>query len=203
MVNLAFVKARVQEFEIQEIVSAFCVDLTKVPHIRIPRSECKLYHTNDAYDRLQHFLQEYVEEFQDMEKLFIERQPITGLVHVEQLLYGHFRDQAELVSPNSMHKWLGINTLDYEQRKVYTTQKAEPYLNQKNDWKSRERKHDMGDALCILLYVLNREKKQHKEEEQAREERERREKWNKQFIDHNQQNLPLDAFFKQFAYVPP
>lgn len=163
LANLAVVKANVNIVEnTLELEKCMCVDLTRaLPHNRVNLQDCKLFHTKDAYDRVAHFLQEYEQEWMspDVTKIFIERQPITGLVHVEQLLFGHFRNRAELVSPNAMHKWLNINHLTYEQRKQRTVEHTESYFAAlySVNYYGRERKHDMADALCLLLYKLHLE----------------------------------------------
>ena len=184
ILNLAFVKAYVDEklWKIEKILECKRINICLLKHTKVQRSECKLEHSNDVYDRIQHFLQEYEEEFQDVDQVLIERQPLGGLVHVEQLLFGHFRKKVKLISPNAMHKFLGINGLDYEARKQFTTKLAEPYLKEfwvedkmENDGGSGGggggnggngggeitvlRTHDMADAFCILLYELHKQKK--------------------------------------------
>lgn len=158
LVNLAYVKSKINTstYTIETILNAKNIDLTNLPHTKVSRENCTLYHSNDVYDRIQHFIQEYEDEFLDVDKVRIERQPITGLVHVEQLLFGYFRSKSQLISPNSMHKHFGINNLDYDQRKEKTVKIAEPYLENFQGW-DRNRKHDLADALCILLYSLSLE----------------------------------------------
>lgn len=161
LANLAIVKVQVNVAEnILILENCMCVDLTQgFVHRKVKRKDCKLHHTKDAYDRISHFLQEFEGEWfsPNVKKIFIERQPITGLVHVEQLLFGHFRERAELVSPNEMHKWLGIGHLEYDQRKEHNVEYTKPYFAALNSehYEGRERKHDMADALCLLLFKLH------------------------------------------------
>ena len=157
IINLAIVKARVENFHITNILEARTINLNLLQHNVISKENCLLHHSNDIYDKMQHLFQEFNDLFQNIDFVLIERQPITGLVHVEQLLYGKFRSIARLVSPNSMHKWLNIRQYTYEQRKIETTKIAEPYLRQCADWMNSERVHDMADSLCILLFVLHTE----------------------------------------------
>jgi hypothetical protein len=162
-VNLAFIKAKIDDenYVILKILEAFCVDLSSLSHTKIPLKECKLQHSNDAYDKVQHLIQEYKDYFVDVDCVCIERQPLTGLVHIEQLLFGYFRDKAQLISPNAMHKFFKINDFDYEGRKKITTKISLPFLKNFTDWKNRERLHDMGDAFCLLIYALSIRKKNH------------------------------------------
>lgn len=192
-VNLAFVKAQVDDktYTITSVIDAFCVDLTDLPHKKILYSDCKLLHSNDAYDKIQHLIQEYQDTFIDVDCVFIERQPITGLVHVEQLLFGYFRDKAQLISPNAMHKFFQIHTFEYDVRKQITTKISRPYLKQFQDWKHRDRLHDMGDAFCILVYALNREKTKSLEREKTQQLEEH-------YQNFNQTNLSVTEFIDRF-----
>ena len=160
--NLAVVKCIVEQFEIIRVLEAHRINLGELKHVKVSRSVCVLHHTNDAYDRVQHFLQEYSDFFDGVDQVRIERQPITGLVHIEQLLFGHFRDKAKLVSPNAMHKFFNIQTYDYQGRKKETEKIARPFLEScvSYDWNS-DRVHDMADALCILIFSLIKEKKEY------------------------------------------
>ena len=157
ILNLALVKVSVENNQIAEILEARVVNLNELTHSMVTFKRCQLHHSNDVFDKLEHMFQEFPNLFSGVNRVLIERQPINGLVHVEQLLFGKFRNIATLISPNAMHKWLQINHLDYEHRKVATTKHATPYLEKCSAWiDARDgRLHDMADALCILLYVLH------------------------------------------------
>ena len=60
-----------------------------------------------------------------------------------------FRDKVSLISPVSMHTHFGIRHLDYDQRKERTVSIAEKYIDGEIPY---ERKHDIGDALCMIVY---------------------------------------------------
>lgn len=199
IINLAIVKCVVEDFTIIKVLEAHRVNLNELPHKRVPRQLCTLEHSNDAYDKIQHFLQEYADLFSDVDQVRIERQPITGLVHVEQLLFGHFRSKAKLISPNSMHKHFNIQHYDYEGRKQQTTNIARPYLSQLSGW-NQERVHDMSDALCILLYSLHVEHQHH--EETVRQKRIEQEflTRQRQFGPTNYNFTSLNQFFDQFKH---
>jgi hypothetical protein len=62
-----------------------------------------------------------------------------------------FRDKVTLVNPVSMHSHFGIGHLNYEQRKERTTSIAEKYLPE-GEVIPYERKHDIGDAVCMIVY---------------------------------------------------
>lgn len=200
IVNLALIKAKVDDtlWTIHEIMFAQVIDLTSLRHDRVPSQECKLHHSNDIYDRIQHFLQEYQYVFEDesIETILIERQPLGGLCHVEQLLFGHFREKAKLISPNAMHRFFHINHLSYEARKEQTTKITKAWLEP--FWQNRERVHDLADALCIMLYYLHT---QHTEQKQKQK--------HDRFQEHNNmlhQKLTetpqssVEHFFEQFRY---
>lgn len=205
IVNLAFVKVSVEEWNIQNIIDAFVVDITKIPCIP---TLCTLHHSNTVYDQVEHLLQFYERFFKNVDVVLIERQPICGLVHVEQILYGELRKrfscQTDLVSPNAMHKWLGITNLDYDQRKAFTTKFATDYLSFNTQFSTRLRKHDMADALCLLLFWLDKKKKlQQKQLEEEKREREREEKEkrvNNALKRITNQEVTIREYFDQFRY---
>lgn len=126
---------------------------------------CTLKHTNDLADIMAHFIVQYADVFSQAEQILIERQPPGGLVAVETLLHFIFRDRAILISPNSMHKYHNIGHLDYEQRKVRTEEIASHYIHNNTYYDTLERKHDIADALCMVLFQSYRNGKQIKNKE--------------------------------------
>lgn len=171
--NLAYVEVDTGEDNLEpqvNIISTQCIDLRVMQHIRISRSDCALYHSNDACDRVDHFIQDHLVMLERADRILIERQPPVGLVHIEQLLLTRFRSKAQLCSPNTLHKWMGIGHLDYEGRKEKTTQHAETYLSQFAEFKNAVRKHDMADALCFVLWFIDDMKRTEKRRV-AREDR--------------------------------
>lgn len=197
IINLAFVKAKIENFKIVDILDAIVIDLTSIKHVKVNKSECKLFHSNDACDRLNHFFQEYDDLFNDVDILLIERQPITGLVHVEQLIHNKFRSKSLLISPNKMHKWMKINHLDYDQRKQQTTKFADQYLGKCETFVSRLRKHDMADALCILMFWLHTEKEKY---EKLQKEKEMEERLNNTLISFKCGTLSVPDFLNSFKF---
>lgn len=153
--NLGFLVVSVQDNTIVKVLCMMRIDLTILQHNRVSQSECTLHHTNDVCDRVMHFVQEHKHTLDSTDILLIERQPLGGLVHVEQLLYHLYRDKAHLIHPRSMHTWLGIGHLDYETRKVYTIKQAYAVecVGDCLDGISG-RKHDISDAVCMVLYWI-------------------------------------------------
>ena len=197
--NLAFIKAHVdpERWVITHILATFCVDLSSLPHKKVPLSQCLLHHSNDAFDKIQHLIQEFeADYFQDLDQIFIERQPITGLVHIEQLLFGYFRQRAQLISPNAMHKFFKIHDFDYETRKKITTKIAEEFLKNFSSWQERTRLHDMGDAFCLLIYAIH-------EKHRIYQQQQKTESMDDSLSRFNQTGLSVTEFFHTFQHDPP
>lgn len=159
-------------WKLLEITWVDMVDITQYTHNLIDNNNCKLYHGNTIADRMEHIFQEYYPVFNEVDYILIERQPINGLVAVEQIIYYRWRTKCCLVSPRSMHKHFSIGCYDYEQRKKRTMQIAE-----KENWHKRaieryesfERKHDISDSVCIMIFWLAKKRQvyleqKHKEE---------------------------------------
>lgn len=167
--HLAFVSMVVENWKIRKVKLARLVDLTNMRHVNISLSACRLYHSKLLCDRVDHFIQEYEIEFEDADLILIERQPPVGGAScvVEQLLVKAFRDKIVLVSPTSMHCFFGIQNLDYDARKDFTTREtfrqfmhmALSPMSEFNEsvyeyFKSRVRKHDIADAMCLAIYYF-------------------------------------------------
>jgi hypothetical protein len=154
--NLGFVYGRVEvDHSSCTIDSVQRINLTQLEdlHKRVPKHECKLYHTADAVDRVQHFLQEHMDVLETMQVVLIERQPLGGLVHVEQLLYQAFRDKAVLCNPRTIHCHFDMTPNEYERRKEESVEIAEPYVRHLDGWKAADdRQHDIADAVCMLVW---------------------------------------------------
>ncbi len=172
--NLAFVIAILDDetLELCHIEECNNLDIRNMKHTVVSKIECTLGHTNTATDWLEHFFQEHP-QFEECAHVFVERQPIHGICSVEQLLFSHFRDRVELISPNAMHKHFGINHLDYEGRKEMTVKMVADLLprDQFPNYHQMERKHDVSDAICLLLFWLARAiEKKRLEEERVRKQ---------------------------------
>lgn len=156
IVNLAMVVARVEGTEVIKVLHLTVNDTTKFEHRRVPAEHCQLGHMKTTTDRVNHFIQERLPLLQRVDRVLIERQPIQGHTDVEQVLFMLFRDKAELVSPNAMHKFFKINHLTYEWRKVKTTEIADASFQHLDipHYFHLPRRHDIADAWCLLLFWL-------------------------------------------------
>ena len=137
---------------------------------------CTLGHNRaDTLDCIDHFIQKYKILLDAANIILIEQQPPTGLQQIQELIRREYKSKVKLISPRSMHCWMNISHLEYEDRKERTEAMARPYLKHMTAWSYYERKHDMADALCFILFYLykNEEKRQesirlkmHEEQEQ-------------------------------------
>ena len=59
------------------------------------------------------------------EAIYIERQPLTGMTDIEQLLFDRWRGNSVLINSRRMRKSLDCWTDDYDDRKVLALQRAE------------------------------------------------------------------------------
>ena len=141
IINLALVQVEVLDDNIHRVCACHRVDMTR---------GCV---SRETADRVSTMVGKYRTLFDTSEVVLIERQPLTGLTGVEEVLFYMFRQKCQKVSPNSMHKFFGIRHLDYEGRKVQTVARAHPWLKDHDGWvKNPERQHDMADAMCIILW---------------------------------------------------
>jgi hypothetical protein len=92
----------------------------------------------------------------------MERQPPGGLTNVESVLFYVFRKKIILISPNSLHKHFGLSYYDYDRRKIEIEKLATPYLENFESFSRQIRKHDMADALCLILFYIADDKKKNK-----------------------------------------
>ncbi len=143
IINLALVQIDIDDatWQIKRVCACHRVDMTR---------GCQ---SRETTDRVVAMVKKFQAVFDTSDVVLIERQPLTGLTGVEELLFYMFRQKCQKVSPNSMHKFFGINTLDYEGRKVQTVARARPWLEEQEGWlRNSERQHDMADAMCIILW---------------------------------------------------
>lgn len=196
IINLGFVVCKVNsQFKIHEIIEFNRIDLRSHIHRRISRNQCELYHSSSLCDKLLHFFQEYKEYFDNADKIIIERQPLQGFVVIEQLVFREFRDKAVLISPNSMHKFLNINNLEYEERKEKTLEIAKKYFNEEQLIKieKMERAHDISDAICIILFYIYKIKSEY-------EKNERLIRIEKRLSDYKNQTRVMGIDFSKFHF---
>lgn len=119
---------------------------------KVDLSTFKTSETPELSDMIHEFVTTYSDMFCQADQILIERQPPGGISSVEVLLHYIFRHKAILISPVSMHKHFGIGHLDYEERKVRTESIASKYIKESPYYERLERKHDIADALCMILF---------------------------------------------------
>jgi len=119
---------------------------------KVSLEDYKYIKSNDAVDLVPLMIEDHRNIFESADEIIIERQPLTGLTNIEVLIHYIFRDKATLISPNAMHSFFGFDTLDYEQRKQSTEKIALKYLEDNEYYMSLDRKHDIADAVCMIVY---------------------------------------------------
>lgn len=119
---------------------------------KVDLSAFKTRDVPELSDMIHAFTTEYKDVFDEADQVLIERQPPGGISSVEVLLHYIFRHKAILISPVSMHKHFGMGHLDYEERKERTEVIASKYIKGCVYYERLERKHDVADALCMILF---------------------------------------------------
>jgi len=147
--NLGLVLAQVDHYKIKHVY--FCKRIN-IGNYHCKNKDCKVPHTREVCDLVTHFAQDYKQVLDSCEILLVERQPPGGLGNVEALICYLFRPKIHWISPTSMHKHHMISHLDYEGRKVKTEQIAKKWLGGKVDYDKEVRKHDMADAMCMIMF---------------------------------------------------
>lgn len=138
------------------------IDITELM-LNCDDNECHLSHDKIITDYITHLFKKYKTEFETADVLLIERQPLCGLVAVQELIMNEYRNKSLLISPVAMLNFFGILRYSYPERKVKTEQFATKYLNGFKNFTFNERRHDLSDALCILYYYLSIKRKDHQE----------------------------------------
>ena len=144
------------------IIDCNRINITKVKHRNVPFCNCKLHHDNCIPDYLDHFIQD-TPYFQECDVLIIERQPPIGITNVQDLLFTKFRGKVLLISPVSVHKYFNLNVkginqteTNYELRKIKSISIAEEYLLNFSSFMDNTRKHDISDAMLMIIYYYKK-----------------------------------------------
>ena len=149
MVNLAMVQVEIDDkWEVSRVHMCQRIDI------------CKLTNARETADRVSALVDTYTHVFDTSDVILLERQPLCGMTHVEELLFFMFRNKCHKVSPNSVHKFLGINKCDYDGRKEKSVSRAREYLGDLHDFNKEERQHDMADAMCIIYWWIEHNRPQ-------------------------------------------
>ena len=145
------------EYEFVDIIHVAVVDITKCKSLKT----CQLDHCPTIADWMRHFMEDWKIILDGADVILLERQPPQGLVAIEQILFFQYRDKAILVHPRVVHSYLACGHLDYEGRKMFSEKAAWMYLTGETreifSW--HERKHDMADSICMMLWWTNQQRK--------------------------------------------
>jgi hypothetical protein len=144
-----------------EIFLCELVDITDLVR-NCSDKECTLYHDKIICDYVMHLFKKFKNVFEEVDYILIERQPIMGIVSVQELIMREYRNKSRLISPNAMLKFYGILHFDYSKRKECTEEIANKYLSGIKMFVFNERKHDMADAFCIIYYFVSMLRTNHK-----------------------------------------
>lgn len=186
------------EFNIQEITWVNLYDITKYTHDHfLDKKTCNLNHTKAIADWMEHLFIDKQDLFDNVDYILLERQPLSGLVAIEQLIYYKYRDKCHLISPRSMHCFFRINNNDYESRKIETIKIAldKYYWNPDaiNIFNSFNRKHDISDSICLMAFWI------HNQKEILKEKRKREYARN---LVYRHSNLSMNDWFDLFKFKP-
>jgi hypothetical protein len=116
---------------------------------KVSLEDYKYIQTNGIVDLIPLFVDDHRDIFDSADTILIERQPPIGFTNIEVLLNYMFKDKVVLVSPVSMHVHFGMRHLNYDERKERTISICEKFTRIDIPY---ERKHDIADAVCMLLY---------------------------------------------------
>ena len=150
IVHLALVSVAITtDHRISDIRDSRIIDVTKMRCVR----DCKLHHSNNIVDRMNHVFAQYGELFDAADEIFIEAQPLVGLVHVEALILSRYRSKAHLVQPVAVQTHFKWPKNNYEGKKQAAVITAMPHMPALSDV---QRKHDLADAFCLVLFVCQK-----------------------------------------------
>lgn len=160
-INIGLVRVAVDDCFNMSVIDAMKIDLRYLKHTAVHPAQCKIPHTTETCDRVAHFIQEYASIMDSADHVLIERQPIGGFKDIEGMIMTAYRAKTTLISPNSMHRFHGIQNFSYEERKEQTERIAHPLVGHIDEYASLERKHDIADAVCICMFFVNTVKQEH------------------------------------------
>jgi hypothetical protein len=183
-----------QEYEFKEIVWMELIDIT----VFSCDKECKLYHEKTFVDWIAHVVHKYYNIFQSASVILIERQPPQGLVVIEQILFGCFREKSILISPNSIHKFFDIGNLDYDTRKIAVVNLTRKYIQPQLQLQLEkyDRKHDICDAILFTIFWSKKQRESLEIENLLQKRKNAASKFNHRI------GSSLNDFFDIYRYIP-
>lgn len=162
IINMGLVLVEVDEHVIlQRVLKGARVDLTQLKHKKVSREQCQLYHSSMHCDWIDHLLQEYSDWFSTADVVVVEQQPPEGHASIEQLVIKACRSKAVRISPRTVHSYFDMGDSDYDTRKEIIVAKTEHLLSQFTDGETR--KHDIADALAMVMCYLHKQRQRHLE----------------------------------------
>lgn len=193
--HLALVLSSIDEnYDFENIVWFDLIDITKFDC----KPNCTFLHTKTFADWIRHFIDNYEPILNKADRILIERQPPQGLVVVEQLIFGCFREKSILISPNSVHKFFNIAQFEYDQRKVAVVNLTRRYFDEEFNTKLNkyDRKHDICDAVLFTIFWSKKEKERIETEILLKKRQEAIHKYNHHL------GMSIDDFFNTYRYIP-
>ena len=137
-----------------EVLDCNRVNITNMKHSVMKFCDCKLHHDYCIPDYLDHFIQEHSEMFDTSELIIIERQPPMGVTNVQDLLFTKYRNKVVLINPGRIIKYFTMSR-DYSKRKMESEKIASKYLCSFSNFYNNIRKHDISDAMLMLIYYYS------------------------------------------------
>ena len=183
------------DYHFQEIIWMELTDIT----IFTCDKNCKLHHDKTFSDWMLHILEKYYNIFNQATHILIERQPPQGLVVVEQILFGSWRDKSILISPNSVHKHFSIGHLDYENRKIASINISKKYITSdslKTQLQNCDRIHDISDCILFTIFWISKKKEETEIQTLIKKRENAFKKVNQKL------GMSLDDFFDMYRYIP-
>jgi len=187
--HLGLVLAQVKKDYTFDIIDINLINITEYTHNVCPLEECTLFHTKTFSDWMTHIFREHT-AFDEADIILVERQPPQGFVVIEQLIFNKYRNKTELIHPKSVHSFMGIMDLDYENRKEKSVLFSKNYLSFDLFQKlyEFERAHDMTDGICMIAYWCDKQKCDKQKNIETK-------KKTSNIVDKS-----MDEFFEKFCY---
>lgn len=148
-----------EEYNMIDIIWIDLINITQFTHKSVSKEDCPLYHTKTFCDWIAHVIQDNREFFDMADHILIERQPPSGLVGIEQIIFAAYRNKTILVHPRCMHAYFGIECYEYDQRKVHVEKIAKETITDikmLEQMKYYDRVHDICDSICLMLFWINK-----------------------------------------------
>lgn len=145
IINLGLVYGKIEDY-LLTIEDIALVDITKYQWCKCTKFD----HEKKISNYMKHVFEEY-NKFFTADVIIIERQPLCGIVSVEQIICYEY-PKSVLVSPNAVHKHFNMSHLTYNFRKMASIKIAKPYLEKFENYNLMERKHDLSDCVLMILF---------------------------------------------------